>query len=523
MPRRPGCAAATDSLRSVPWRPFTRKRGPITQVWPAGSPAAVLALQPRTDVLDEHAETDGSFSQSVGPFRHYRREVFTDADGSVTETITYRLDLPWFGWLFARPLRSALRARRPAGTRNPWWAPPDRLDERQVRTLALLAVASSSATFANTLFTQTANFAADSFGVSSGGQSIGGAVVRLGVVIALPFAVLADRVGRRRTIMLLAWLTPLFCALGALAPSFGLLVVSQTVARPLGIAMALLAAVAAAEDMPRNSRAYAVSVLAMAAGLGGFVAVTALKLADLGDEGWRFVYLLSLVWLPVAVSLTRHLTETRRFETVHPISPRMNRRRLALIASVAFAANLFVAPASFFQNRYLTDVRGYSGGGIALFTVATATPAGIGLILGGQLADAMGRRRLIAICTPLSTACLVGAFLVGGPAMWAFSFVGGFTAAMAYPAFAVYRAELFPTGNRGTANGLVTATALLSGSVGILLVGQLRDRGASFGSLIAALSVGQLVAAYIAVRHYPETAHLELEQLNPGDPAVSEH
>ena len=121
--------------------------------------------------------------------------------------------------------------------------------------------------------------------------------------------------------------------------------------------------------------------------------------------------------------------------------------------------------------------------------------SGIGLILGGQLADAMGRRRLIAICTPLSTACLVGAFLVGGPAMWAFSFVGGFTAAMAYPAFAVYRAELFPTGNRGTANGLVTATALLSGSVGILLVGQLRDRGASFGSLIAALSVGQLVAA----------------------------
>ena len=153
----------------MPWRPFTRKRGLITQVWPAGSPAAVLALQPRTDVLDEHAEADGSFSQSVGPFRHYRREVFTDADGSVTETITYRLDLPWFGWLFARPLRNALRARRPAGTRNPWWAPPDRLDERQVRTLALLAVASSSATFANTLFTQTANFAADSFGVSSGG------------------------------------------------------------------------------------------------------------------------------------------------------------------------------------------------------------------------------------------------------------------------------------------------------------------------------------------------------------------
>jgi MFS family permease len=152
--------------------------------------------------------------------------------------------------------------------------------------------------------------------------------------------------------------------------------------------------------------------------------------------------------------------------------------------------------------------------------LATGTPASIGLIVGGHLADSLGRRRIIAICTPISTACLVGAFLVGGASMWALSLAGGFTAAMAYPAFAVYRAELFPTGNRGTANGLVTATALLSGSIGILIVGHFRDQGASFGALMAAMGIGQLVAAYIAVRHYPETAHLELEQLNPEDPAL---
>ena len=507
----------------MPRLPFITTPAAITQVLPAGSPAALLAHQPRTDVLEEQLDADGTFSQQVGPFHRYRRVLTTSADGAVTETITYRLRIPWFGWLFALPIRRALRHRPPAGAGSPWWAPPDRFDERQMRTLALLAVAASSATFANTLFTQTANFAASAFGVSDGGQSVGGAVVRLGVVIALPFAVLADRVGRRRTIVLLAWLTPLFCALGALAPTFGMLVATQTVARPLGIALALLAGVAAAEDMPRNSRAYAVSVLAMSAGLGAGVAVAALRLADIGDDGWRFVYLLSVVWLPVAVSLSRHLTETRRFETVHPISPRLDRRRLALIASVALFANLFVAPASFFQNRYLDDIRGYSGGGIALFTLATGTPASLGLIVGGHLADSIGRRRLIAVCTPISTACIVAAFFVAGPAMWAVSLAGGFMAAMAYPAFAVYRAELFPTGNRGTANGLVTATALLSGSVGILLVGSLRDRGAEFGPLIAALGVGQLLAAYIAVRHYPETAHLELEQLNPGDPVVSDH
>ena len=473
-------------------------------------------------MLDEVVDDDGSFGQAHGPFHTYRREVAVGPNGDLTETTIYRLLIPWFGWLFSLPIRRALRHRRPAGAPNPWWAPPDRLNARQVRTLALLAIASSSATFANTLFTQTANFAADAFDVNNKVQGFGGAVVRVGVVIALPFAILADRLGRRRTIILLAWLTPIFCALGALAPNFSVLVASQTVARPLGIALAMLAGVAAAEDMPRNSRAYAVSVLAMSAGLGAGIAVAGLRLADFGDNGWRLVYLLSLIWLPIAVSLARHLTETRRFETVHPVAPRMDRRRLGLIALVALTANLFVAPASFFQNRYLDDIRHYSGGGIALFTLATGTPASIGLIVGGQLAETFGRRKLIILCTPISTLCIVGAFFVSGPAMWALSLTGGLTAAMAYPAYAVYRTELFPTGNRGTANGLVTATALLSGSIGILIVGHFRDQGASFGSLIAVMGVGQLLAAYIAFRHYPETAHLELEQLNPGDPRIAD-
>ena len=499
-------------------RPIT-----LTQVWPAGSPQAATALTPRADVVEERVEDDGSFAQEIGPLREYRREVASQADGSVVETIRYRLSIPWFGWLFALPMRRALRHRRPEGARSPWWAPPDRLDERQVRTLALLAVASCSATFANTLFTQTANFAAKAFDVGNFGQGVGGAVVRVGVVIALPFAILADRLGRRRTIILLAWLTPIFCALGAAAPTFGLLVASQTIGRPLGIALALLAGVAAAEDMPRNSRAYAVSVLAMSAGLGAGVAVGALRLTDVGAQGWRLVYLLSLIWLPIAVSLTRHLSETRRFQTVHPMAPAMDRRRLLTIALVALAANMFVAPTSFFQNRYLDDVRGYSGGGISLFTLATGTPASIGLIVGGTLADRGGRRRLIAICTPISTLCVVAAFFASGVTMWAASLAGGFMAAMAYPAFAVYRTELFPTGNRGSANGIVTAVALLSGSVGILIVGYFHSHGASFGVLMAAMGVGQLIAAYVAYRHYPETAHLQLEQLNPGDPVIAEH
>ncbi len=506
----------TDNLRAVRARQHT-----ITLAWPAGSPEADLALRPRSDLLDEHRAEDGTFEQAHGPLHTYRRTVETSAD-QVRETITWSIAIPWFGWLFSRPIGHSLRHRRPEGAPSPWWAPPDQLNERQARTLALLAMAAMSAAFANTLFTQTANFAADTFGISDRGQGVGGAVVRLGVLLALPFAVLADRLGRRRTIVLAAWLAPLFCLLGAAAPSFWTLVASQTVARPMGIALSLLAGVAAAEDMPRSSRAYAVSVLAMSAGLGAGVAASALKLADLGDEGWRLVYVLSLLWIPVAISLMRQLLETRRFQKVHRIAQPMNRRRLMLVATVAMTSSLFIAPASFFQNRYLDDIRGYSGGGIALFALLTGTPASIGLIVGGRLADAFGRRMLIIVCTPLSTAFIVLGFSTSGTAMWAAVVAGGLAGAIAYPAYQVYRAELFPTGNRGRANGLISATALLSGSVGILFVGWARDQGWSFGAAMAAMGAGQLFAAVLAWRLYPETAHLELETLNPEDPTLSE-
>ena len=212
----------------------------------------------------------------------YTREV-EHIDSTVRETTTYRLVIPWFAWLFSWPVRRALRRQdrgahgRAAGV-QPWWAPPDRLDPQQALLLGLLAAASMTAAYTNTLFTQTANYAAEDFDVGKFGQGIGGVVVRIGVIFARPMAFMADRVGRRRMIVLASWLAPLVSALGALAPTFPILVATQTLGRPMGLALELLVAVAAAEEMPRNSRAYAVSVLAMASGLGAGIAVMGLPL-----------------------------------------------------------------------------------------------------------------------------------------------------------------------------------------------------------------------------------------------------
>ena len=57
-------------------------------------------------------------------------------------------------------------------------------------------------------------------------------------------------------------------------------------------------------------------------------------------------------------------------------------------------------------------------------TVVLPSPAGVGLILGGRLADVRGRRRLIAVTIPIATALVVVSYSVGGPPMWFATFGG---------------------------------------------------------------------------------------------------
>jgi MFS family permease len=483
-----------------------------------------LALRARNGLVVERRVDGTRFEQAEGPFTEYVREVRREGGRTVDET-RYRIVIPWFGWIFALPIHRTLRARWRDDGSAPRWAAPDRLNAVQTRALGLLAAAAMSAAFVNTLFGQTVNFAADDFGIGESGQGVAGVIVRCGIILALPFLFLADRIGRRRIIVLLAWLAPACSALGAVAPNFWVLTASQTVGRPLGIALDLLIAVAVAEVMPRNSRAYALSLLAMASGLGAGVAVSSLPLADLGEGGWRLVYVVSLAWLLVAVDLVRRLPETPRFEALQERRARdatrarahVRRRRFVTIAAAGLATNLFVAPASYFQNRYLDDVRGFNGAGIAIFTLVTATPAGIGLVLGGRLADMHGRRRILAITLPTSTLCFVTSFFVSGGWMWFSTFLGGLLGGVAHPAFTVYRTEMFPTARRGQFGGFVAATSLIGGSFGLITAGVLLDRGWSYGPVMGMLGVGQLLAAVIVTLTYPETAHRALEELNPDD------
>ena len=476
-------------------------------------------LEPRDDVVHEVREPDGSFAADGGPFTAYRRVV--ESEGALTiETIEYSLAVPYFGFLFAPLTRRALR--NGGNGEVPWWAPPERLDPRGATALGVLCAVALIVGYLNTLLTQTIAFAADEFGSSDRAQGVSLAIVRCGVVLALVIGGMADRQGRRRLILALAVASPIVAATGALAPSLAWLTASQTIARPLAMALGILVAVVAIEEMPAGSRAYAISLLAMATALGAGVCVIALPLADLGLRGWRLVYVVPLLGLLLVPGVSRRLHESRRYEAPHAEAKFSGHAgRFWLLAASGMLINLFVAPASAFQNRYLKNERGFSASRISLLTLLTNTPGGIGIIAGGRLADMRGRRIVGSIALFGGTVCTVWFFFASGWTMWLASTIGAIVGAAAVPALGVYSAELFPTSLRGRANAAITVLALIGSGIGLVAAGAMSDRWDRFAPGMALLAIGPLIVCMLVLTLYPETAHRELEDINPEDAVPS--
>ncbi|MDP9071375.1 MAG: MFS transporter [Actinomycetota bacterium] len=479
-------------------------------------------LEPRRGLVRERPVGDDgcTFEAVEGPVQEYRRAVAVEGppDGRrrVRQRVEYRFDLPYFGWLLGPALRRHLRPLV-ARTSPPWWAPPDRLDPHTAQTLAALCALSVVAGYLGTLLTQTITFAADEFGATKADQGVALAVVRTDVVITVALMAMADRRGRRPAVLFSGAVGCALTATGALVPSLPFLAASQVAARGFVTATVVLLAVIAAEEMPAGSRAYGVSLLAMSAALGAGVCVFLLPIADLGRTAWRLLFAAALLGLPIVRGIAGRLPETKRFQRPHVAAPVAGHgRRFWLLALSGFLLNLFIAPASQFGNEYLRTERGFSAGRISLFTILTATPGGIGILVGGRLAE-RGRRLVGAVAVVGGVGATVLMYLSTGWPLWAWSFVGSIVGSATIPALGVYGPELFPTSLRGKSNGVITGVARLGSVVGLLVAGFLSTALGGLGPAMAVLSLGPAALAVLVLVAYPETAHRELEELNPED------
>jgi MFS family permease len=323
----------------------------------------------------------------------------------------------------------------------------------------------------------------------------------------------------------------LLTAAGALTPDLVWLGTTQTLARAFSTTMAILVSIIAVEEMPKGSRAFAVSVLTMTAALGAGLCVMLLRVAQIDEGAWRILFLVPLLGLIRIRKLGRALPESRRFtarevraETAatSAIKSHIDRGRLLLLAATALFLSLFVTPASFFLNEYLRTERDFSALNITFFQILTNTPGGLGIVVGGMLADARGRRVIGAIGLGAGVGFTVLMYLGSGWEIWIWSLLGALIGAMAVPALGVYGPELFPTGSRGKANGVITLFGVVGSAVGLVLAGQLADNlSGGLPHAMALLAIGPAIVVVLVLVLYPETAARELEDLNPEDAPIT--
>ncbi len=470
---------------------------------------------------------DDQWEIESGPFREYSRtlKVLPISDGSfrIEETIRYRLAIPVWGWLFHIPIRRALRHRQ--SDFDYWWAPPDRLDSHASTVLGLLCAIQIVDGYLGTVLTQTLTFAADEFGRDNTAQGVVLGTVRFGVLIALVTVAAADKRGRRRLLIATGVGSCAFTVLGGLSPGIWALGGTQLIARGLSTALGILIVIVAAEEMPARTRAWSASVLVLSAGLGSGMAVWVLPLADLSIRGWRAIYLVAGLGIFVVRWVGVRLPESRRFieGAHHPVrddkvTRDRRRNRLILLAVSAFLIAMFAAPASSFQNDFLKDERGFDATRVSIFTLATSTPAGLGVLVGGYLAETRGRRRVGAAGLLLGATCTTAAFFAHGVALWLLTLCGVVLGGLAVPALAVYGPELFGTHDRGRSNGIIITIGVMGSAIGLVVAGVISDRlGGELGPALALLALGPVVVAVLVLTRFPETAGLELEELNPED------
>jgi MFS family permease len=473
------------------------------------------------------AEGSAAFEATHGPFRRYRRTLTwtTAATGSTRaeQRIEFEPAIPYWSRLYLPLLRRALPDGPPPGT-TPWWSTPDRLSARQATVVSAMALLNLTAGLIYGLLTQVLTFIAADLGEGTRSeQTTLLAAARLGVVVTMVAMIVADRKGRRRVAIWSLAAAGVLTVITAVSPSLWVVGALQLVSRNLAIAGLLCVDTIAVEELPPGSRAMATGLGTLAYGLGAGIVVMTLPLADLGPGGWRLTFVVAGVSLPMIWHATRHLPESLRFErhradaaaeavTGTRTRRRIHGRRFVLLAAMFFLVNVFVAPASQLQNDYLRTEHAFSGAFITLFVIATSTPGGIGVLVGGRLADVRGRRA--AIVPGLLAVGIFNAifFAVGGPAMWFASLLGSVVGALAVPAMGVIAPELFPTEHRGGVRGALTAIAIGGSVLGLIVAGAVADTQ-GYAWAFGILAVAPIAAAMLAFA-IPETRGKELEDLN---------
>jgi MFS family permease len=349
----------------------------------------------------------------------------------------------------------------------------------------------------------------------------------------LLFGAIADRIGRARALMLTVLIFSL-CSLGAAT--------SQTLLQLLvwrallGIGMGgewASGAVLVTETWPAEHRTKAVGIMQSGWALGyilaAIVAALVLDVLALGDEAWRWLFVVGALPALFTIWVRRRVREPAIWlERRASGAPRGNPfsilfgptlwRRTVLATLLTAAVQFGYWGLFFWLPAFLAAPIEKGGAGMTLLrSMSWIIPMQIGAYFGylsfGFIADRLGRRRTFALFLTVA-ALLVPVYGLLGRSPGVLMLLGpllGFVGHGYFSVFGAFLAELFPTAVRATGQGLTYNAGRGLGALAPYTIGVLATMpNIGIGAALALTSAFFLAGALLMLA-LPDTSGKPLE------------
>jgi len=352
-----------------------------------------------------------------------------------------------------------------------------------------------------------------------------GAAFALGGVALVWLGMLADRIGRKKTMMGGIVAASVFVAAHAAAMNPLALGALRAASMASGGLLYPSTGALVAEEAPARIRGLMTGLLQVAYPIGWFLA-SLLAVFVLADYGWRVLFLVGLIGLPFAFIVKRMVRESSRFLAPVANAPRASigalfapaiRRRTVTLFLAQYFFVIAYGGAFIFSPIYFHEERGFDIAGTATLVGLSNLIGVLGYFLAAWVGEFYLTRRTTTVIWTLlgSVFFIVFLWFTDGYAasMVAFSVMAVFLLGTAAVKFA-YIAELFPTRLRATGLAFCGSFAVLLGqATGPALIGWLADTRGWDVAMFVGGALPLLIAGILYLYLKPLPSGLDVDEV----------
>ena len=362
---------------------------------------------------------------------------------------------------------------------------PAGIESADKRLLLLLGAAYFVGQYDMTVLTLALPNLQESFNISE--QDLGKVVgaARLGALPAIFLALLADRIGRRRLLMVTLLGLSIATALTGFARTTEEFIAIQFCARGFATAEEIISVIYILEMLPARHRGWGVGFLGAMGGVGSGAASLIYGLVEYLPGGWRALYIIAafpifyLAWLrrrlPESVLFSRFTERGNTQVFWEPLREIFQTQRREIVAITIIAAIFWfhLSASLSFMSKYLQETHHYEPQEVSFLFIIAGVIAILGNAAAGRISDHIGRRPTLVVAVLVNCAATIIFYNIGGlllPVAWIATLFSFFAADVMVNAIS---GELFSTNCRSTASTLRSICAMFAAVAGLVVEGSL--------------------------------------------------